>query len=454
MRQDLLDKLCDPSIVQRYEIPYDHKSSFTSAATSDDRSLDHPPPKAEHHKFQTNEDHPAKQEQSHAEEFVLNFSLHPTAAMALTRQENAASSNITADSITRTSAVRGLVGHGTDEQTFEYPPEYPSSWNYLSLRHKQNCTWATCQFESGVSYAKAAMQYDSHSKEAQALTQKAEDCYKKGLDMIPHHLQILTAYGALCINDGRLEQAKKLLQRVLGTLQHQQLETGESGGGSGEMLNKNDLQETLKDAKTYMAVVESRLQAQKVQTLKASSRGKNIQLSNKAAESMNDVLAERAFVLGEKSSKGLVQGRGNYDLLSLSESSHDENDEEDAVRKRKDNRDHSREYKGSKHSRKSKRLKRESKRKRCDRRERHGSPSSLSRRRKSRRRGGGKRRYEHDDDSSSDDSRRSIYSKSSHSSSGVDGKNKETRRRKEKKKRKKKDKRSPPRSEEFRRMLK
>jgi hypothetical protein len=65
---------------------------------------------------------------------------------------------------------------------------------------------------------------ENRHRQQKELMQKTEECYKKGLDMIPHHSRILTACGALCINDGRFELAQELLQRAIQYLQQEEEE--------------------------------------------------------------------------------------------------------------------------------------------------------------------------------------------------------------------------------------
>jgi len=106
-------------------------------------------------------------------------------------------------------------------------------WNYLSLRHEQNTKWAQSQFERGVKFAKSALALQQEQQQQsqfqprtatsavaaatapQDLIQKAEKCYKQGLELIPHHVGILTAYSALCINDLRYEKAKSMLLEAI-----------------------------------------------------------------------------------------------------------------------------------------------------------------------------------------------------------------------------------------------
>lgn len=333
-RQDLIHKLFDPSIVKRYEMTRDDSGDTRriSAAEGKGRS------RQQEEQTTITHNHHQQQQQTHdttnERGGTFHFSLNPAAAMALTVTEQTATS-IAVSKSTRTPPV-------PISRAVQYP-----SWNYLTLRHKQNTTWAESQFELGVSLAKSALVVDddpsseNRHQQQKELMQKAEECYKKGLDMIPHHSRILTAYGALCINDGRLELAQELLQRAIRYIQQEE-EEEQVGEKEEDHDDDKDRLGTLNDAKTYLAVVESKLHAKNTRQLlldRSTSYGggkQRVELSNKAQQAMKDVLAERAFVSGEESRRSKkVMGRnktcGDYDLLSLSDSSsrEDKNNHDD-----------------------------------------------------------------------------------------------------------------------------
>lgn len=290
MRQDLLDRLSDQSVAQRYEF-----SEYTQTSTSEN----HGDRKAE---------------------IDTDFRLNNSQAMELTRINNNSHAHV----------------------------EYPS-WTYLTLRHDQNSSWAQSQFDKGVSYAKAALHESAQNNHA--LVKKAESCYKSGLEMIPNHVQILTAFGALCINDGRLEHARDLLERALrygneelGQFQQQDHQHSNNGSDVSilkEMLTrkKTDLDKTLEDARTYMSVVESKFSAREKIQLSTKKR-QRVTMSNKAEKAMNDALAERAFMIGDdpvlQSIGTKTAPTGDYELLSSSE------DEKESSNNRRDSRSHSR----------------------------------------------------------------------------------------------------------------
>lgn len=77
-----------------------------------------------------------------------------------------------------------------DPQASSSPPPVVAflQKSYLDLRRQQNIGWAEERLVEGVAFSQ------SQSKHA---FQKAEDCYKKGLDIVPDHTDLLTAYGAL-----------------------------------------------------------------------------------------------------------------------------------------------------------------------------------------------------------------------------------------------------------------
>ena len=236
----------------------------------------------------------------------------------------------------------------------------------------QNTSWATAQFDRGISYAKAAL--NQSSENSHALVKKAEACYKEGLEMIPCHVQILTAYGALCINDGRLEMARDLLGKAI------RCGNEEDQAADDALLMKTsgtDKDRTIEDAKTYLSVVESKIRAQK-KIESASKKGQGVTLSNKAAQAMNDALAEKIFTEGDVSkvvSGAASKANDKYQLLSSS--SGEEDDEESSVDRRRtkhSKKKRRRQEKATKHRR---RRDRSESRRRRKRRERYDSGSEM-----------------------------------------------------------------------------
>jgi tetratricopeptide (TPR) repeat protein len=79
---------------------------------------------------------------------------------------------------------------------------YPS-FSYLDLRLKQNESWATSRLQEGVEYAKKGK------------VNEAEECYQEGLGLVPMHSELLVAYGALCANQGRIQEGIAKLEMAL-----------------------------------------------------------------------------------------------------------------------------------------------------------------------------------------------------------------------------------------------
>lgn len=266
--KDILERVTDTSIVSSYEVPhFEVQDTNPSNADADGSKIDD-----------------SKGSQSNKmESNKFSFRLSPSEAMELPQH---------------CSSLYKL-------STFP-------TWNYLNLREEQNSAWANTQFEKGVEYAKAALSADKTQLESLSLVKKAESCYKDGLEMIPHHKRILTAYGALCINDGRLEMAHEMLKRVIDYINQE----SDVNGSSEEAENKA----TLKDAKTYLAVVESKLHGQKQAKAQAIRKETTVQMSSRAEQRMNDALAEQSFLSGDGKISRIGTSK-KYELLSSSEDS-------------------------------------------------------------------------------------------------------------------------------------
>ena len=282
-----------------------------------------------------------------------------------------------------------LSSSSSQQETFSksqhesYPP-----YNYLSIRHEQNMNLVQSLFEKGVSYAKQGLQMmqkqqdpqhhhlhniskssssslSSPSSSYQNLLQNAENCYKQGLDLIPNHIGILTAYSALCINDNRLVKAKNMLQKVMMKKKRSESNKGKK---DEEVYDKYEvnyggddvLQGIYKDAILYMTVVERKLLEEEHQqhqqtntqierhyvnsTSKTRQKTTQLQLSNK----VNDLITERSFMMmdgdddNECHGDSSLNGRGiggvkkkcnlsmkKYELLSSSSSSEDDEEQDD-----------------------------------------------------------------------------------------------------------------------------
>jgi hypothetical protein len=327
MRKDLSKKLTDASLVKRYETG-ENESEWN--------------------------DGEGKKETSTEIKTVGDcdfFTLNPLEAMELTSTKRSFASASASASASATNACKPSFENDTpadqtnnvDSEISHYQYVYSNEFNlagkrnYLTLRHEQNSAWAQLQFIKGIGYAKAALNPSCEQTSTRALVNKAEVCYKEGLEMIPHHPRLLTAYGALCINDGRLEMARDLLIKSIALLQKD----------NSDEENEVD-SDTLKDANTYLNVVDSKLHA-KARMISQAKKGQ-VQLSNKAEQAMNDALAERAFSMGNdvtknnstsfKASVGMSErgARGQSDEYQLLSSSSDSETESTRRRRRKRSR--------------------------------------------------------------------------------------------------------------------
>lgn len=186
--------------------------------------------------------------------------------------------------------------------------------HYLQLRHAQNHNWAEERLQKGVEYAKLALQQQQQSSLSKQtnkqhhhttsrissstynqLIQKAEKCYKDGLEMIPHHVGLLTAYGALCANDDeRLDTAKSLLLQAIKEQdrqegQEQQKDQQEKKGYSVHVGN----------AKVYLQTVETKMEINARQTAERYkvSSSSSMTLSQRADKALQDALMEKALMM-------------------------------------------------------------------------------------------------------------------------------------------------------------
>ena len=96
-----------------------------------------------------------------------------------------------------------------DEGGQDEPPEQTRSSytgrlpSYLDLREKQDRDMAVQCLNQGVEFARVGQ------------LEKAESSYQKGLELAPNHPEILVAYGALCANAGRINEAKAHLEKAI-----------------------------------------------------------------------------------------------------------------------------------------------------------------------------------------------------------------------------------------------
>jgi len=90
------------------------------------------------------------------------------------------------------------------------------NWNYLTLRQVQNTNRAEDRLRRGNELANSVWNSDIPDVHMSSnILRKAEECYKDGLDMAPHHSGLLHSYGILCYKERRLEQAYDLLNQAL-----------------------------------------------------------------------------------------------------------------------------------------------------------------------------------------------------------------------------------------------
>ena len=76
--------------------------------------------------------------------------------------------------------------------------------SFLDLRRHQNVTWADERLVEGIAHSKSPHQHH-----------RAEASYQKGLEIVPDHTDLLTAYGAWLANQGRTAEALDKLERAL-----------------------------------------------------------------------------------------------------------------------------------------------------------------------------------------------------------------------------------------------
>jgi tetratricopeptide (TPR) repeat protein len=227
--------------------------------------------------------------------------------------------------------LRLLSGDGTKVESKD---PYPS-FTYLDLRRQQNESWATSRLEEGVQLAKA-----SKHKEA-------ESCYKEGLDLVPTHTQLMVAYGALCANLGRTQEAISRLERAL------------------------EIDPTAANAEQYLTTIrqqqEQRDQQRQQRQGRHPNRDKTTTLALRTDNALQDAMAE-SVLAGDGASKP----NGKYPLLADDEDGNYANDSDESKDERRRRR----------HKKKSKKKKRKKKRRRYD----SDSSDSTSSRRRSKKR--------------------------------------------------------------------
>ena len=149
---------------------------------------------------------------------------------------------------------------------------YGPPWNYIDIRRTQNMQWAKNQLTEGIILAKAGRD------------KEAEEYYKKGLDLVPEYVELLVAYGALCANQGRLEEGIAKLEKA----------------------TKIDAQSP--NAQSYLDAIRRR-QSEAKSKATPTTRSRSDKL-------VQDVMAEHAFLTGATTSIKLNHnGCGSYPLV-------------------------------------------------------------------------------------------------------------------------------------------
>ena len=188
-------------------------------------------------------------------------------------------------------------------------------YNYLDLRARQNKSWATTRLKKGVEHAERAAATGNPPSTVTGEWSKAEACYKEGLDLCPSHPELLVAYGALCANRGRDEEARRWLEKAVEVTIISTTADFAKEATSG----------TAKNARIYLAEVEKRLMhstpAMKSAFTSTSAyasstvAGPSLPISRydaRVEQRLRDALAERAFLSGGSKVKG-AEGWGGYE---------------------------------------------------------------------------------------------------------------------------------------------
>jgi len=202
---------------------------------------------------------------------------------------------------------------------------YPDNTDYLQLRRQQNLAWSQQRLCEGIQYAKNN-EYE-----------KAADCYKQGLELVPNQVDLLVAYGALQANVDKFESATKLLRVAL---QHDP---------------------THVNAQKYLAEIQQHI----------TNKHRKSAFGDKAITALQDASLERAFETGNATGKTTI-GSQAYPLLPDSNSERhrkkkrrkrrrDESDSEDATysRRRHKKRKRRKHKQHRKHKRKRRRRQRD-----------------------------------------------------------------------------------------------
>lgn len=224
-------------------------------------------------------------------------------------------------------------------------------YSYVDLRLSQNMSWANHQLKSGVEHAKRAqtMQEDSPSMDDSVMREyeKAEKCYRDGLDLVPSHPELLVAYGALCANLNRDEEAVEILTKAVkytcteeSKVECEMGTADTKGHSSNRERNGKSAKEAQlsagKNARRYLVEVTRRLATNSKQVSSSSTSGlarinrftspltAPAAMSKggeaRAEQARRDALAERAFLSGSGAVKNGSNSAGQsgcskYELI-------------------------------------------------------------------------------------------------------------------------------------------
>jgi len=201
-----------------------------------------------------------------------------------------------------TSQMKADRSNGTPDH---FPP-----WNYLDLRRTQNSQWATKQLTEGIDFAKAGNEGE------------AEAFYKKGLHLVPDHVDLLVAYGALCANQGRMDEAIEKLEKAI-TLDPQS-----------------------PNAQSYLDAVRRR-------QVETSQRQKSPSVDIRTDRALHDAELENAILFGSSKKRTKAASISNHTYPLVNEDSDEKADADSSVDRRT-----------RKHKKKERKYKKRSKRKR------------------------------------------------------------------------------------------
>ena len=190
--------------------------------------------------------------------------------------------------------------NGSSVESMLGPLSYPA-FSYLDLRRQQGDSWATSNLSAGVSLAKRGN------------WKEAETCYRQCLDLVPDHAPTLVAYGALCANLGRTQEAILKLKQALA------------------------LDPAVDNGQTYLNVIERRRnQLQSPRHNDGYSRDYGTNATLRADNSLKSAMAENE-ILGSRGRQNSPANE-NFPLFQEDDVVSSNDDEHHRRRKRKSKR--------------------------------------------------------------------------------------------------------------------